>query len=65
MPTPNKIFALQSQQDEGGLLHSFGRLQKADYLPYDEKYLIIFSHNVTKLIITHCYKSGHYMMETN
>ena len=50
-----KIISLNPQIDENGLIRSGGRLENADYLPFDVKYPIILPRGnwITKLIVNY------------
>ena len=63
----SKIISLVPQLDEDGLLRANGRLQHADYLPYDVKYPIILprDHYITKLIVRQYHEDGNHAMGTN
>ena len=67
LSTSSKIISLKPQLDEDGLMRSCGRLQNAEYLPYDVKYPIILprGHIVTRLIVKQFHEDGHHVMGTN
>ena len=53
LPMSSKLLALNPRVDEDGVMRSDGRLENAEFLPYNVKYPIILPRKewVTKLIV--------------
>ena len=62
-----KILPLNPQIDENGLIRSGGRLESADYLPFDVKYPIILPRGnwITKLIVNYYHEKDHHVAGQN
>ena len=63
----SKIISLLPQLDKDSILRANGRLQNAEYLPYDVKHPIILprDHDVTKLIVRQHHEDGFHAIGTN
>lgn len=67
LPMSSKLLALKPRLDEDGVMRSDGRLENAEYLPYDVKYPIILPRKEweTKLIVRWCHQQGNHTAGTN
>ena len=67
LPHNSKLQHLQPRLDEYGLMRSHGRLQHAEFLPFDVRYPIILSRKnwVTRLIVKHYHEIGKHVSGTN
>ncbi|CAC5357995.1 unnamed protein product [Mytilus coruscus] len=63
----SKLLGLQPRIDENGFIRCDGRLEYADFLPFDARYPIILPQKnwVTKLIVKHYYEIGKHVSGTN
>ncbi|KAK3108760.1 hypothetical protein FSP39_015041 [Pinctada imbricata] len=63
----NKLLPLQPRIDQNGILRCDGRLQFAEFLPYDTRYPIILPRGewITKLIVKHYHEEGKHISGTN
>ena len=68
-PIPKKscLIKLTPKIDEDGLIRCDGRLQFAEFLPYDVRFPIILPRGswTTKLIVKHYHEAGHHITGTN
>jgi len=68
-PIPKKsyLIKLTPKIDEDGLIRCDGRLQFAEFLPYDMRFAIILPRGswTTKLIVRHYHEAGHGITGTN
>lgn len=67
LPLGSRLLSLKPKIDEYGLLRSDGRLQYADFLPFDTKYPVILprKNRVTKLIVKYYHEKGRHVCGTN
>ena len=67
LPMSSKLLMLKQRLDEDSVMRSNGRLENAEYLPYDVKYPIILPRNkwVTKLIVKWYHEQGYHTAGTN
>lgn len=67
LPMSSKLLALKPRLDEDGVMRSDGRLENAEYLPYDVKYPIILPRKewVRKLIVRWYHQQGNHSAGTN
>lgn len=67
LPMSSKLLTLKPRLDEDGVMRSDGRLENAEYLPYDVKYPIILPRKgwVTKLIVRWYHQQGNHTAGKN
>ncbi|PFX13817.1 hypothetical protein AWC38_SpisGene22069 [Stylophora pistillata] len=67
LPMSSKLLTLKPRLDEDGVVRSDGRLENAEYLPYDVKYPIILPRKewVTKLIVRWYHQQGNHPSGTH
>ncbi|XP_068712874.1 uncharacterized protein [Montipora foliosa] len=67
IPTKSPLMKLNPVLDEEGCIRSNGRLQFAEYLPYDVRFPMILprGHCVTKLIVKHYHEQANHTAGTN
>ena len=67
IPKKSQLIKLNPCIDDDGVIRSDGRLQFADFLPYDTRFPIILprGHWVTKLIVKHYHERGNHAAGVN
>lgn len=67
IPPKSQLIQLSPVLDEEGCIRSNGRLQFAEYLPYDVRFLKVLpqGHWVTKLIVKHYHEQANHTAGTN
>ena len=67
IPTKSSLMKLNPVLDEEGCIRSNGRLQFAEYLPYDVRFPMILprGHCVTKLIVKHYHEQANHTAGTS
>ncbi|XP_031553331.1 uncharacterized protein LOC116290441 [Actinia tenebrosa] len=67
LPITSKLLTLKPRLDDDGVMRSDGRLENAEYLPYDVKYPIILPRKewVTRLIVRWFHQQGNHTSGTN
>ena len=67
IPKKSSLIKLTPKIDEDGLIRCDGRLQFAEFLPYDMRFRIILPRGswTTKLIVKHYHEAGHHITVTN
>ena len=67
LPPKSPLIKLNPMLDEDGCIRSNGRLQFAEYLPYDVRFPMVLprGHWVTKLIVKHYHEQANHSAGTN